>query len=104
MCAGPGEQRVHEIVDVPTTLCCELVSDLIDGCISLASYRLNQIVKVLTIISMIFVPLGLPAGSDGMEFEKLPDLHSPAGHGTVMGIIVLIATTLLLIFRKKKWL
>jgi len=110
---GFGEPLLHQVVDVYeqqeranslATLYYELASDLIDGYISLASHRLNQIVKVLTIITVIFVPLGLLAGIYGMNFENMPELHSPTGYYTVIGVMGLIAVTLLLVFRKKKWL
>jgi magnesium transporter len=111
-CPGVGEQLAHEAVDVYeqqeranslAALYYELASDLIDGYISLASHRLNQIVKVLTIITVIFVPLGLVAGIYGMNFENMPELHSPIGYYSVLAVMGLIATTLLLVFRKKKW-
>jgi len=110
---GLGKQLVHEAIDVYeqqeranslAALYYELASDLIDGYISLASHRLNQIVKVLTIITVIFVPLGLLAGIYGMNFENMPELHSPTGYYAVLGIMAVISTSLLLIFRKKKWL
>ena len=58
------------------------------------------IIQVLTIITVIFVLVGLLGGVYGMNFEKLPELHPPAGYFTAMGILLLTATTLLLIFRK----
>ena len=82
----------------------ELASDLIDSYISIASHRLNQIMKVLTIITAIFVPLGFLAGIYGMNFENMPELHSRSGYFILLSVMAGIAVTLLAIFRKIRWL
>ncbi len=87
-----------------TDLYYELASDLIDGYISVASHRLSQIMRVLTIITAIFVPLSFLAGIYGMNFDNMPELHTRAGYFILMGVMVGLATGLLLLFRKKKWL
>jgi magnesium transporter len=111
--AGFGEQIMHELNDVYeqqeragslTDLYYELASDLIDSYISIASHHLNQIMKVLTIITAIFVPLSFLAGIYGMNFEYMPELHTPSGYFILLGVMLGIATILLLIFRKKRWL
>ena len=80
------------------------VRDLMDASISLASHRLNDIMRVLTIITAIFVPLSFLAGIYGMNFENMPELHSANGYffllATMMGIVV----SLLWVFRRKHWL
>jgi len=110
---GFGEDIEHELNDVYeqqeragslTDLYYELASDLIDSYISIASHRLNQIMKVLTIITAIFVPLGFLAGIYGMNFENMPELHTSSGYFILLGVMLGIATTLLLVFRKKHWL
>jgi len=87
-----------------TELYYELASDLIDSYISIASHHLNQIMKVLTIITAIFVPLSFLAGIYGMNFEYMPELHTPSGYFILLGVMSGIATVLLLVFRKKQWL
>lgn len=87
-----------------TLLYYELASDLIDGYLSLSAHRLNQIMKVLTIVTVVFVPLGFLAGVYGMNFENMPELKSRSGYFILLAIMGSIATTLLLSFRKKKWL
>jgi magnesium transporter len=77
---------------------------MIDSYISIASHHLNQIMKVLTIITAIFVPLSFLAGIYGMNFEYMPELHTPSGYFILLAIMLAIATILLLIFRKKRWL
>ena len=103
----------HQIVDVYeqqerasslTGLYYELSSDLIDGYISIASHRLNQIMKVLTVVMAIFVPLSFLAGIYGMNFEYMPELHSPSGYFILLSVMGAIAMGLLTLFRVKKWL
>jgi magnesium transporter len=111
--ANFGEEVTHELNDVYeqqeragslTILYYELAADLIDSYISIASHHLNQIMKVLTIITAIFVPLSFLAGIYGMNFEHMPELHSSSGYFILLGVMLGIATLLLLVFRKKRWL
>ncbi|MGK2940345.1 MAG: CorA family divalent cation transporter, partial [Immundisolibacter sp.] len=71
---------------------------------SVASHRLNNIIRVLTIITAIFVPLSFLAGVYGMNFENMPELKSRAGYFVLLGVMGAIATVLLLLFRKRRWL
>lgn len=82
----------------------ELSSDLIDGHISLSSHRLNQIMKVLTIITVIFVPLSFLAGIYGMNFEHIPELKFRYGYFILLGIMLSIVSILLVLFKRKRWL
>jgi len=108
-----GPELTHELNDVYehqervsslTSLYYELAADLIDSYISIASHRLNQIMKVLTIITAIFVPLGFLAGIYGMNFENMPELHSRSGYFILLSVMACIVVTLLVIFRRKRWL
>ena len=111
--SGFTADRSHELRDVYekqeraaslATLYYELATDLIDGYISLASHRLNNIIKILTIVTAIFVPLSFLAGLYGMNFENMPELHSPSGYYILLGFMALLATILLAIFRRMRWL
>jgi magnesium transporter len=82
----------------------ELANDLMNGYLSLASHRLNNIMKVLTVITCIFVPLTFIAGIYGMNFEVMPELKSPIGYFVVLGVMSVIAIALILGFRKRSWL
>ena len=82
----------------------ELANDLMNGYLSLASHRLNNIMKVLTIITCIFVPLSFIAGVYGMNFEVMPELGSRYGYFVILGLMFTIATGLLLGFRRNRWL
>jgi len=106
-------ERKHEVIDVyeqlerATSLASlyhELISDLQDGYISLASHRLNNIVKVLTIITVIFIPLGFLAGLYGMNFEYIPELHYKYAYFVVLLVMVTVAFSLLVVFKRMKWL
>ena len=110
---GISSKRIHEINDVYenqerasslATLYYELASDLIDGFISLASHRLNNIIKILTIITAIFVPLSFLAGIYGMNFENMPELHSKSGYFILLGAMSCIVIVLLVTFRRKRWI
>ncbi|MCP3954166.1 MAG: magnesium/cobalt transporter CorA [Desulfobacterales bacterium] len=86
------------------TLYYDMASDLVDGYISLASHRLNNIMKLLTIVSVIFVPLSFLAGLYGMNFEYIPELRFASGYFVLLAVMALIILTLLTIFRRKNWL
>lgn len=77
--------------------------DLIDGYISIASHRLNNIMKVLTIATVLFVPLGFMAGLYGMNFEYMPELGWRYGYFVLLGAMATVVTGLILWFRFKKW-
>lgn len=106
-------ERVHEIRDVYehqerasslASLYYEVSSDLIEGYISVASHRLNNIIRILTIITAIFVPLTFLAGIYGMNFENMPELKSQTGYFVLLGIMGAIAAILVLLFRRNRWL
>ncbi|MDF1657553.1 MAG: magnesium/cobalt transporter CorA [Verrucomicrobiales bacterium] len=110
---GFSEACHHELNDVYeqqerasslTLLYYELCSDLIDGYLSLSSHRLNQIMKVLTIVTVVFVPLGFLAGIYGMNFVNIPELQNRYGYFILLSVMATIATTLLISFRRKRWL
>ncbi len=82
----------------------ELASDMADGYISVASHHLNQIMKILTVVMAIFVPLSFLAGIYGMNFENMPELHSRSGYFILLSVMGGIALLLLFLFRKKRWL
>lgn len=82
----------------------ELAVDLMNGHISLVSHRLNQIMKVLTIVTVIFLPLGILAGIYGMNFEYMPELDWRYGYFVALGTMLAVVVTLLTVFRRKGWL
>ena len=82
----------------------EICGDLVEGYISLSSHRLNNTMKVLTIITAIFVPLSFLAGLYGMNFENMPELHYRHGYFIVLGTMALVATAMIALFRRIRWL
>ena len=82
----------------------DLCGDISDGYLSLASHRLNRTMQVLTVITAIFIPLGFLAGIYGMNFEVMPELHYRYAYPTLIFFMVTIAISLIIIFRRKKWL
>jgi len=82
----------------------ELCSDLVEGHISFSSHNLNQTMKILTIISAVFVPLTFLAGIYGMNFQYMPELSHPGAYFVVLGVMAVTAMVMLVIFRRIKWL
>ncbi len=70
---------------------------------SAVAHRTNTIVRTLTLLSAIFMPLTLITGIYGMNFEHMPELHSPYGYFLTLGVMVLLAGLLLALFRIKRW-
>lgn len=68
------------------------------------SNQLNEIMKVFTIISTIFLPLTLITGIYGMNFKYMPELQFKYGYYVVMGFMACVAGVLIMVFRRKKWL
>lgn len=108
-----NERNLHELNDAHehmerlASLCNlmqELTADLIEGYISVTSHRLNKIMKVLTITTVIFLPLTLLAGIYGMNFQHMPELTSQNGYYVILGIMTGITAALLILFRVMKWL
>lgn len=71
---------------------------------SATSHRTNDIVRTLTTITAIFMPLNLVTGIFGMNFDAIPGLHSPYGFWGTMGAMLLIVLVLLVLFRRKQYL
>jgi magnesium transporter len=65
---------------------------------------MNQVMKVLTIISTIFIPLTFIVGVYGMNFHFMPELEIPWAYPVTWGVILLIAGGMLLFFKKRRWI
>jgi magnesium transporter len=66
--------------------------------------RMGQVMKLLTVISTIFIPLTFIVGVYGMNFDHMPELHWHYGYFIVMGAMLSISIVMLLWFRRKRWL
>ncbi len=82
----------------------EVLSSLLDLYLSTVSNRMNEVMKVLTIMATIFIPLTFIAGIYGMNFKNMPELEWPWGYGLVWLLMVALAVIMLILFKKKKWL
>ncbi|HEV2853650.1 MAG TPA: magnesium/cobalt transporter CorA [Thermoanaerobaculia bacterium] len=81
----------------------DLASGLLEVYLSSASNRLNEVMKVLTIISTIFIPLNFIAGLYGMNFHNMPELDWRFGYPMVLGLMAVVGGSLVAYFRRKGW-
>jgi magnesium transporter len=81
----------------------DIVSGSLDIYLNSTSLRLNEIMKALTIVSTIFLPLSFVAGNYGMNFKFMPELNWPLGYVMVLGIYLAIVVGMLSFFRKRGW-
>ena len=100
--------HVVQVVDAVDTYR-ELTSDMRDFYLSSVSNSMNEVMKVLTIISTIFIPLSFIAGVYGMNFEStspwnMPELKWYYGYPFSLGLMALVAFGLLIYFRRRRWL
>ena len=82
----------------------DMVSGMLDIYLSSISNRMNAVMKVLTIIATIFIPLTFIAGVYGMNFKFMPELEWRSGYFIVLGIMAAVAVAMLGYFKRKKWL
>jgi magnesium transporter len=82
----------------------DVVSSMFDIYLSTLSNRLNEVMKVLTIISTIFIPLTFLAGVYGMNFKYMPELDWKIGYPIALGMMGTTALLLLMFFRHKRWI
>jgi magnesium transporter len=82
----------------------DVVTGLLELYLSTSSSRTNEVMKVLTIIATIFIPLTFVAGVYGMNFVYMPALSVKAAYPIVLGAMAFIAGCMVLYFKKKKWL
>lgn len=82
----------------------EMIWGLMDMHMNILSNRMNEVMKVLTIMATIFIPLTFIAGIYGMNFENMPELHTRYGYFVLLGVMVVIFIFMLIYFRRKKWL
>jgi magnesium transporter len=81
----------------------DLTSSLMDIHINTLNTRMNEIIKVLTIFSTIFMPLTFVVGVYGMNFEFMPELHSRWGYPAVWFVMILMTVVMIRYFKFKKW-
>jgi len=92
--------RLSEAIDVQR----EQLSSVRDTYLSVISQRTNEVMKMLTVISAILLPMTVITGIYGMNFKHMPEIQSSWGYPAALGLMATVATTMLWWFRKKGWL
>jgi magnesium transporter len=82
----------------------DLIGGLFEIHLAVVGNRTNEVMKTLAVISVIILPLSLIAGIYGMNFENMPELHSPNGYWLTLASMALITVGLLLYFWRKGWI
>jgi magnesium transporter len=92
--------RISETIDVER----DMMAGTMEAYLSVVANRTNDIMKVLTVLSTIMLPLTVIGGIYGMNFDHMPELHWRYGYLFAIGLMVLTTTTLLLWFRRRGWI
>ena len=82
----------------------DMLSGMLDIYLSSISNKMNEVMKVLTIIATIFIPLTFIAGVYGMNFEYMPELSWRSSYFIVLGIMAAVGFSMLMYFKRKRWL
>lgn len=82
----------------------EILSDQLNIYHTTISSKLNDVMKFLTVFSVIFIPLTFIAGIYGTNFDVLPELHFEYSYFIMLGVMIIIAIGMLLYFKRNKWL
>jgi magnesium transporter len=82
----------------------DLSAGLMEAYLMVVSNRLNEVIKVLTLLATIMLPLTVITGIYGMNFDHMPELHWGFGYYAVLGVMGLVVFGLLYYFRRQKWI
>ncbi len=82
----------------------EILTEMLETHLSSVSNRLNEIMKVLTLIATIFMPLTFLAGVYGMNFKHMPELEWKYGYGMAWSLMLVVGAGMFMFFRRKKWM
>ena len=108
--ANVEESSVQDVRDLYTKLLTlydqvlEDVTNLMNTYLSLTAQKTNEVMKVLTVFSVFFMPLTFIAGIYGMNFRNMPELEVRYGYPAVLSVMVVLALAIFIWFRKKRWL
>ena len=81
----------------------DMITGMLDLYLSSISNRMNEVMKVLTVIATIFIPLTFLAGVYGMNFEHMPELHWKWAYPAIWAIMIGLGVGMLVFFRRKGW-
>ncbi|WMI64857.1 magnesium/cobalt transporter CorA [Aestuariibaculum sp. YM273] len=82
----------------------EMIWSLMDMYMTTISNKMNEVMKVLTIMASIFIPLTFIAGIYGMNFEYIPELHYKYSYFILWGVMIVLFIAMLIYFKRRKWL
>lgn len=82
----------------------DMISGMLDIYLSSISNKMNEVMKVLTIFASIFIPLTFIVGIYGMNFANMPELQWRYGYFVIWGVMALVGVSLVVFFRRRKWL
>lgn len=82
----------------------ETLSEMVDAYLSSINNRMNEIMKVLTVIATIFIPLTFIASIYGMNFSWMPELEWPEGYHIILLVMAALGILMLIYFKRKKWI
>ena len=82
----------------------EMTMSLMEMYMSNISNKMNEVMKVLTIMASIFIPLTFIAGVYGMNFDNMPELHTQYGYFVVWGVMIVLFIGMMIYFKRKHWL
>ena len=91
-----------QVIDTIETLR-DMISGMLDTYLASISNRMNEVMKVLTIMASVFIPLTFVAGIYGMNFDHMPELHWRWGYAAVWLVMIALVVSMLIYFRKKQW-
>ena len=92
-----------QVIDTTETLR-EMLSGMLETYLSSMSNRMNEVMKVLTIIATIFIPLTFIAGIYGMNFKRMPELEWPWGYFAALALMAAVGVGMVFYIKRKKWL
>ena len=95
--------HIIQIIDIIATIQ-DMLSGMLDIYLSSVSNRMNEVMKVLTIIATIFIPLTFIAGIYGMNFKYMPELEWHSGYFLVLAVMGFVGGIMFVYFRRKRWL
>lgn len=96
------QDHTIQLIDITETFR-DVLNGLYDLLMTNVSFKMNQVMQVLTIIATIFIPLTFLAGVYGMNFKNIPELQWEYGYRLFWAVIVLTTSGLIWFFKKKKW-
>ena len=105
--AGPFSlltlEDVEQILDILETYR-DLATSMLDVYLSSVSNRMNEVMKMLTLMASIFIPLTFLAGIYGMNFDRMPELHWPWAYPVLWLVMIALAGGMFAFFRRRGWL